>query len=274
MNRKQTRIRKHFLGMALMLLMLACMQLTVFAGTWKFDGPERWKWWYQNDDGSYPHDTWEKIDGKWYHFAEGGYLNIGWFEENGKSYILEDDGSSIGQMRENKKYRTYDIDGNGEVHLYDLKTSNEDWSNPISYEVEEYYFKETGEKYFDICKDLGLLTPTNGSYHEGYILPTGFLFNEWYMFDGFDDWDSLRYYYKERPNDREEDLAFMKEQGIKVPDKYEVITFSVKPNSDMYDYFNLISLRIDDYGGNGDWEPVRFWVGSEGQNKAKAVFSF
>ena len=268
MNRKQTRIRKYFWGMVLMLLMLACMQLTVFAGTWKFDGPERWKWWYQNDDGSYPHDTWEKIDGKWYHFAEGGYLNIGWIEENGKSYILEEDGNTIGQMRENKKYRTYSIDGNGEVHFYHLKTWNGDWSNMIEYSVDEFYYEETGEKYSDIAKDLGLAVPANE-----VEAPNDFIrMNDSYVFD-FDYFDALGYYYRDdRPDDRAEDLAFMKEEGIPVAKHYDVVTFSMKPNCDMYDYFDLICEVIGSYGSNAGWNPAHHFVGGFGQNRAKVIY--
>ena len=269
MSRNQIRISKRFLEMALTLLMLVCMQLTVFAGTWKFDGPERWKWWYQNDDGSYPHDTWEKIDGKWYHFAGSGYLNIGWLERNGKSYILEEDGNTIGQMRENKKYRTYSIDGNGEVHRYHLKTWNGDWSNPIEYSVDEFYYEETGEKYSDIAKDLGLAVPAS----EVEAPNDFFRMNDSYVFD-FDYFDTLQYYYPDRPDDRAVDLAFMKEEGIAVAKHYDVVTFSMKPNCDMYDYFHLITEVIDSYGSNGDWNPVRYFVGGFGQNRAKAIYWF
>ena len=273
MSKNLMGIAKRFLGMALTLLILLCMNHTAFAGTWKFDGPEKWKWWYQNDDGSYPHDGWAQINGKWYHFAESGYLNIGWFEQNGKSYILEDDGIAIGQMRENKKYRTYSIDENGEVHRYNLKTWNGDSSNPISYEVDEYYYEETGEKYFDICKDLGLVAPANGID----ISPTGYWYDESYVFVGFDHWQGFHYddehiQYDFQRNDREEDLAFMKEEGIKVPTRYDVITYSMKPNSDMYEYMMLIEERVDAYGQNGDWDPEHFWVGRVSHNSAKALY--
>lgn len=50
---------------------------TVFAGEWKFDNNG---WWYQNDDGSYPANTWQWIDGnkdgvsESYYFNENGYM--------------------------------------------------------------------------------------------------------------------------------------------------------------------------------------------------------
>lgn len=50
---------------------------TVFAGQWKSDNNG---WWYQNDDGSYPTNTWQWIDGNGdgvsesYYFNENGYM--------------------------------------------------------------------------------------------------------------------------------------------------------------------------------------------------------
>lgn len=58
-----------------MLSMLA--STTAFAGQWKSDANG---WWYQNDDGSYPKNTWQWIDGnkdgvsESYYFNENGYL--------------------------------------------------------------------------------------------------------------------------------------------------------------------------------------------------------
>lgn len=58
-------------------LLSAFSPLTSFAGEWKSDNNG---WWYQNDDGSYPKNTWQWIDGnkdgisESYYFNENGYL--------------------------------------------------------------------------------------------------------------------------------------------------------------------------------------------------------
>lgn len=63
------------LSVSAMLSMLATS--TAFAGEWKSDNNG---WWYQNDDGSYPTNTWQWIDGNGdgvsesYYFNENGYL--------------------------------------------------------------------------------------------------------------------------------------------------------------------------------------------------------
>ena len=66
-------------GMAMLALGLSIfMALPAFAGEWVYDGPENWKWWYKEADGTYPKDSWKQIDGEWYHFDESGYIDIGW----------------------------------------------------------------------------------------------------------------------------------------------------------------------------------------------------
>ncbi len=50
-------------------------------------------WWYKNNDGTYPADTWALLsyDGKtsWYHFNKAGYMETGWFvDTDGKIYYL------------------------------------------------------------------------------------------------------------------------------------------------------------------------------------------
>lgn len=53
-------------------------------------------WWYRKNDGSYPVNDWQFIDGKWYYFNEKGYALTGWQFINGKWYYFytaEDDGT-------------------------------------------------------------------------------------------------------------------------------------------------------------------------------------
>lgn len=56
------------IGMA---VLTASMSMTAFAGEWKQDNK---KWWYQNEDGSYPQQKWQEIDGKQYYFDENGFM--------------------------------------------------------------------------------------------------------------------------------------------------------------------------------------------------------
>ena len=52
-------------------------------------------WWYQHEDGSYPKNCWERIDGRLYSFDGNGYMRSGgWYQENGTWYYLEGSGAA------------------------------------------------------------------------------------------------------------------------------------------------------------------------------------
>lgn len=52
------------------LALSATMSITALAGEWKQDNTG---YWYQNDNGSYPVNQWQEIDGKQYYFGGDGY---------------------------------------------------------------------------------------------------------------------------------------------------------------------------------------------------------
>ncbi len=47
------------------------MSVPAFAGQWQQNTTG---WWYQNDDGGYPANSWQWIDGKCYYFNSNGYM--------------------------------------------------------------------------------------------------------------------------------------------------------------------------------------------------------
>ena len=47
------------------------LSMTVFAGQWQRNAQG---WWYQNDNGTYPRNTWQYIGGAWYCFDGSGYM--------------------------------------------------------------------------------------------------------------------------------------------------------------------------------------------------------
>lgn len=71
-------MKKNFVKVLTLATLLSTFYpLTSFAGEWKSDNNG---WWYQSDDGSYPKNTWQWIDGnkdgisESYYFNENGYL--------------------------------------------------------------------------------------------------------------------------------------------------------------------------------------------------------
>ena len=70
-------------------------------------------WWYQNDNGSYPVNTWKEIDGKWYRFDSYGFMRTGWILESyGLKYYCRDDGSmATGWVNVNGTWYYFNSDG-------------------------------------------------------------------------------------------------------------------------------------------------------------------
>lgn len=90
-------------------------------------------WWYQNSDGSYPTNKWQKINEKWYFFNEEGYcLTNKWIKRGGAWYWLDNDGTmATGWKKINNEWYYFKQDGEmvtGWVKYYDkwyhLNTSN------------------------------------------------------------------------------------------------------------------------------------------------------
>ena len=71
-NRKNRVIAAALAAAAVLVTLLA---QTVLAGDWKWNR-EKEKWWYLDDQNTYPVNGWEWIDGKCYRFDEEGYLYV------------------------------------------------------------------------------------------------------------------------------------------------------------------------------------------------------
>lgn len=90
-------------------------------------------WWYQNSDGSYLTNKWQKINEKWYFFNEDGYcLTNKWIKRGGVWYWLDNDGTmATGWKKINNEWYYFKQDGEmvtGWVKYYDkwyyLNTNN------------------------------------------------------------------------------------------------------------------------------------------------------
>ena len=90
-------------------------------------------WWYQNSDGSYPTNKWQKINEKWYFFNEDGYcVTNKWIKRGGVWYWLDNDGTmATGWKKINNEWYYFKQDGEmvtGWVKYYDkwyyLNTNN------------------------------------------------------------------------------------------------------------------------------------------------------
>lgn len=62
-----------FRTLAVSIGIIVSLTATAAAAQWKYDN-DAMKWWYENDDGSYPKSQWAKIDGADYYFDTDGYM--------------------------------------------------------------------------------------------------------------------------------------------------------------------------------------------------------
>lgn len=85
-------------------------------------GTAMWKqdstgWWWQNADGSYPVNKWQKINGAYYHFDNRGYMQTGWLnlgtEKAPKWYWLDTDGARRQSTWAEVNDKWYYFDKNG-----------------------------------------------------------------------------------------------------------------------------------------------------------------
>ncbi|WP_270269283.1 hypothetical protein [Enterocloster clostridioformis] len=64
-------MKKRIVMAALAVTLTLSMSVPAFAGQWQQNTTG---WWYQNDDGGYPSNSWQWIDGKCYYFDGNGYM--------------------------------------------------------------------------------------------------------------------------------------------------------------------------------------------------------
>ncbi|MBQ3665500.1 MAG: fibronectin type III domain-containing protein [Lachnospiraceae bacterium] len=158
---------------------------------------EGWKrnhkgWWYQNSDGSYPKDTWKKIDGKWYHFDENGYMQTGWYKEDDTYYYLKENGSmAADEWVENERYYVNQSGRwvKGKVKDQDSGTWKKDhngwWYRNSDGSYPKDTWKKTDGKWYHFDENGYMQT---GWYNEGnvyyYLKTDGSMAKEEWVCDG------------------------------------------------------------------------------------------
>lgn len=137
-------MKKNFVKVLTLATLLSTFYpLTSFAGEWKSDNNG---WWYQNDDGSYPKNTWQWIDGNKDGISESYYFN-----ENG--YLL---------TNTTKDGYTVNGDGAWTVNGVVQTQGQQVTTNLVQNTDDQYPLKGKVEKYFGISKVQG---------EEGYLVP-------------------------------------------------------------------------------------------------------
>lgn len=75
---------------------------------------DKWGWWYDLGDGTYPKSEWKYINNEWYFFGQDGYAYCKkWINWNGKWYWLNQDCKMVKScvLKINNKYYAFNIAG-------------------------------------------------------------------------------------------------------------------------------------------------------------------
>lgn len=81
--------KKQLLAGVLSAAMVLGSTVPAFAAEWKRDTVG---WWWQEDNGQYPTNTWRFINNNWFYFYESGYMATGWVWEGNRWYFTNSDG--------------------------------------------------------------------------------------------------------------------------------------------------------------------------------------
>lgn len=175
-------MKKRYKVLGAAFVMTATITIPVFAGTWVQD-PARpanqggiSNWWYRNDDGSYPSNTWTWLDGN-----RDGVSECYRFDANGWLYV-------------STKIDGFDVNDsgawlvNGTVQTKKSSTENQGGTASETSKKNQWVTDSVGSKYYD----------SKGNVSIGWkkISGTKYYFDEnGYMATGYQEIDGTGYYF-------------------------------------------------------------------------------
>lgn len=119
-------------------LIVTTSNFVSFAGQWQQNNIG---WWWQNDDGSYPTNTWQYLDGnqdgisEWYRFDINGYMQKGWQLVDGKWYYMNEDGAMLSNTFTPDGYY---VGNDGAMIDNSKNASSNDWNYDDSFDDDSF----------------------------------------------------------------------------------------------------------------------------------------
>lgn len=98
-------MKKNKLVATLLLLSILSTTPVMAEGAWKKDSRG---YWFENEDKSYPTNSWKKVGTKWYYFDSNGYMSTNWKKINEKWYYLKSSGEMASDEWVGNYYLTED----------------------------------------------------------------------------------------------------------------------------------------------------------------------
>lgn len=156
--------RKTIVGIVTAIMALS-INMTAFAGQWQSDANG---WWYQNDNGSYPVNTWQWIDGNGdgtaesYYFNEQGYCLMNTTTPDG--YMVNPSGAwTVNGVVQTQQVTAPPVNNNVQAkYLRDME--------PVSksaYSVEENWRTKQNALWSNVIRLSGALNNTHVEYYTG-----------------------------------------------------------------------------------------------------------
>lgn len=131
--------------------------------------------WFENEDGSYPVNQWEQLEGNWY-FANGkGYVETGFFRDGGRLYWLGEDGVMAKDIAMTIEGSIYQIDSEGNCSK--LPAQYTGW---LKYEKGWWYREQNGSYPINVWKQI------NGEFY--HFNGEGYMDTGWFSENGVNYW--------------------------------------------------------------------------------------
>lgn len=158
------RRMKKAIAIALATATMASQAMPAMAAEWKQDNTG---WWYQEDNGSYPTNSWKWINGRCYYFDSNGYMLASTTTPDGYTVDATGAWTVNGAVQTQSTGQT-----SGAVH----HNENYDPAHPLKNKVDEWHLRLTPES-----NALNTNYITNPNVHamltgqmEYYVEPTGY----------------------------------------------------------------------------------------------------
>ena len=122
--------------------MMITSSMTAFAASWQQNTTG---WWYQEDNGTYPTNTWKWIDGKCYYFDGNGYMLSNTTTPDGYTVDASGAWTELGIVRTKAVVDTAPIQG-GENNTIPTGYNEQGLSN-VAIDILEHTREENAAKY-------------------------------------------------------------------------------------------------------------------------------
>ena len=176
----------------------------------RLTGQGRWiasgsRWWWRDNDGSYPHGVWGEVEGSLYAFDSSGWMRTGWFKDGDAWYYLTGSGAMARGWAKVASTWYYLDPATGKMATGWLDTGGSTYYLTASGAMHTGWFKDGDAWYYltgsgamargwaKVASTWYYLDPSDGHMHSGwakvgshwyYLAPSGDMRTGWQQVSG------------------------------------------------------------------------------------------